>query len=119
MGRLTYESIGKSLEERDNIVVSRSVAKLPGATVVNSVRAALARARDSRLYGSGGIAIIGGAAVYRAFLAHASRLELTMVDCEPDGDARFPFLDPTEWSGSATERTGTEPTYRFVTLSRS
>jgi dihydrofolate reductase len=118
MGRLTFASIGRPLPDRDNIVMTRSVEQVPGAEVARSVAEALALARSSPRYDPRGVAVIGGSAVYRAFLPLASRIELTIVDCSPEGDAHFPFLDPTAWDSEASDTMGEEPTYRFVTLRR-
>lgn len=118
MGRLTFASIGRPLPNRDNIVLTRTVEELPGARIARSVEEALSLARSSPQYGPGGVAIIGGSAVYGAFLPVASRIELTIVDRRPEGDAHFPFLDPTAWDHESSDTMGEEPTYRFVTLRR-
>jgi dihydrofolate reductase len=118
MGRRTFASIGRPLPERDNIVVTRSVEEIPGAQVARSVEEALALARSSPQHGPGGVAIIGGSAVYRAFLPLAGRIELTIVNFQPEGDAHFPFLDPTAWDYETSDTMGDDPTYRFVTLRR-
>lgn len=118
MGRLTFASIGRPLPNRDNIVMTRSVDELPGARVAMSVEEALSLARSSPRYGDGGIAVIGGSAVYQAFLTRAGRVELTIVDSEPEGDAHFPFLDPTAWECEVSPTMGQDPTYRYVTLRR-
>ena len=118
MGRLTFESIGRPLPDRDNIVMTRSVDELPGARVADSIEAALSLARSGSRYGEGGVAVIGGSTVYQAFLAIAGRVELTIVDRYPEGDAHFPFLDPTAWDYEASDTMGDDPTNRFVTLRR-
>lgn len=99
MGRKTYDSIGKPLPNRANIVVSRSMAPADGVIVVRDVDAALARAREEALrMGADEICIIGGAEIYRKLLAHADRIHLTEVAADIDGDTHFPMLDPDAWN---------------------
>lgn len=92
MGRRTFESIGKALPERRNIVVSRSLVSPPGGCeLVRSPAEAVAMA------GNGPVMIIGGGQVYQALMPHAHRMELTWVDAEPEGDTRFPEWDRHQW----------------------
>jgi dihydrofolate reductase len=93
MGRLTFESIGKPLPGRRNIVVtSNTDFEAPGCTVVDSLEAGLAAAADEQE-----VVIMGGAAFYREGLPLAERLYLTRVHAKVVGDVYFPDLDPTEW----------------------
>lgn len=105
MGRKTYDSIGKPLDQRDNIVVTRQTAFQPvGVHVVSSVDAALAlagRLADAR--GADEVAVIGGAEVFRAALAHATRVYLTLVGGAPEGDTYWDALDPSQWEETARE----------------
>ena len=94
MGRATFESIGRPLPGRTNVVLTRREGWEPeGVTVASSLDEALALedARDRDVY------IAGGAEVYRAALSFADRMELTEVDDEPEGDTYFPSVDWTEW----------------------
>ena len=95
MGRRTWASIGRPLPGRDNIVVTRNRAfDAPGATVVHDIESALDAAGDTSE-----IMIIGGETLYRALLPRADRVYLTRVHVAvPDGDARFPDLDPSQWT---------------------
>jgi dihydrofolate reductase len=99
MGRKTYQSIGKPLDQRDNIVVTRDRAFRPeGIIVAPSLEAALDQARALAAAKSiGEIMVIGGAELYRQALPLADRIYLTRVHAEPDGDALFPPLSPAEW----------------------
>jgi dihydrofolate reductase len=99
MGRKTFESIGKPLEGRDNIVVSRRPGfAADGVTVASGLAAALAVAATSaRASGGDEIMVIGGGEVYAAALRLADRLYITHVDAKPGGDARFPTIDPAVW----------------------
>ena len=88
MGRKTWESIGRPLPGRQNIVVSRQPGlEIEGADVVTSPAAAVDVAA-----GANEIMIIGGSEIYALFLPLADRVYLTRVHAEVEGDARFPEL---------------------------
>jgi len=98
MGRRTFESIGRALPGRRNIVVSRRLDAPPaGCELARSIDEALA------LIDAEPVMVIGGAQLYRALLPAADRLELTRVDMAPDGDTRFPELDSRDWQLTAME----------------
>ncbi len=104
MGRKTYESIGRPLPGRQNIVVTRNpdfVAE--GCDVVSSVDAAIEAAGDAEE-----IMIIGGSNIYDAFLPRAHRIYLTRVQAEVEGDTFFPELMPSEWREAAVEKYGAD-----------
>ena len=85
MGRKTYESIGRALPNRRNIIISRDVHyKVEGCEVVNSLEEAISL--------SDTIFIIGGADIYRQSMDIADNIYLTMVHAELDGDALFPNI---------------------------
>lgn len=90
-GRKTYDTVGKPLPGRKNIVLSRSAKEIPGCTVVTTVESALAAAGDVPE-----VMIIGGGEIYAMFLPLATKLTLTHVDAEVEGEAHFP-----EWDRSA------------------
>ena len=93
MGRKTYESIGRALPGRLNIVISRNRSlEIPGVTVVGSFEEALARAGDVPE-----VAVIGGAELFRSALPLASRVYFTRVHGNVDGETKFPALDPSQW----------------------
>ena len=103
MGRKTFESIGRPLPGRDNIVLSRRGFRAEGATVVATLPAALALAAERA--GEGGeVFILGGAELYRETIAMADRLCITEVDAAPEGDAVFPEIDRGFWRESARKR---------------
>lgn len=94
MGRKTFDSLPKgALPNRRNVVLSRSVAELPGAEVFSDLKSALESCgADEEVY------IIGGESVYRQALPWADRLCLTEVDAVPDSaDAFFPEFDKADW----------------------
>ncbi len=119
MGRLTWESLGRPLPGRHNIVLSRDPGyRAEGATVVASIDAALAAAGDAEE-----AMVIGGSAFYRAMLPRATRLYLTRIDAEFEGDAWFPEIDAQAWRETAREAHAPDERnphpYAFVTLERS
>jgi dihydrofolate reductase len=104
MGRKTYDSIGRPLAGRDNIVITRQSAFAPsGVFVVPGLAEAVALGqRLARARGSDEIAIIGGADVFRAALPLADRIYLTAVAASPPGDTRF-SLAQEAWQECARE----------------
>lgn len=119
MGRKTYESIGKALPGRPNIVITTNVEyTLPDATVVNSIDAAMqaASAFDE-------VMIIGGGTIYQTMLAQAQRLYLTFIDLNVEGDTQFPDYEAVgDWLEVARETHQKDEKnphdYTFVTLQR-
>ena len=99
MGRKTFESIGKPLPGRTNIIVTRQAGYQPdGVLVIDGLDAALEHARAiAAADGAGEIMIGGGEAVYRAAMPHADRLYISHVLLSPEGDTRFPDIDPDIW----------------------
>ena len=106
MGRRTFQSIGKPLEGRDNIVISRQSDFAPeGVSVAHRLDEALALAeRFAAARDGADIAVIGGGRVYRAVLPRADRIEMTIVHAEIEGDTTFPALDETEWREVSREK---------------
>lgn len=93
MGRKTYQSIGKALPGRLNIIVTRNATfEAPGCVVVTSLDAALEAAK-----GSEEVMVIGGAEVYALALPKAQRLYITRVQGTFDADVYFPELDWQSW----------------------
>jgi dihydrofolate reductase len=102
MGRKTWESIGRPLPGRRSVVVSRDPGyAAPGAEVVSSVAAALAlTAAEPEVF------VIGGAQIYAAALPLATRILLTQIDADFEGDAHFAAPDPAVWQEVAREHHG-------------
>lgn len=101
MGRRTWDSLPKRpLPGRPNLVVSRDPARVvEGAEAFTSLDAAVARARALAIQtGAEEVMILGGAQIYAALIDQADRLYVTEVDAAPEGDARFPDLDPKAWT---------------------
>jgi len=99
MGRKTWESIGRPLPGRTNIVISRTPDyEAEGARVVDSLDAAVSLAEGIALIdGVDELMVIGGAEIYRQALPRAQRLYLTEVHGEVTGDAFFPSWDRDAW----------------------
>ncbi|MBI2573338.1 dihydrofolate reductase [Candidatus Woesearchaeota archaeon] len=93
MGRKTYDSIGRSLPNRHNIVVSRNTDQIPGVIVSKSIEEAIATAKE---FGRE-IFVIGGAQIYQQALPYATKLYLSLVKHDHEGDTYFPPFDLKEW----------------------
>lgn len=118
MGRKTFESIGKPLPGRLNIVVTRNPDySAPGCTVVASFEQALRAAGPVEE-----AVVIGGAALYERALADADRIYLTEVQAVLEGDTWFPQLDATEWQVTEEHGHGADDSnayaYTFKVLER-
>ncbi|MEJ2382094.1 MAG: type 3 dihydrofolate reductase [Gammaproteobacteria bacterium] len=99
MGRKTYESIGRPLPGRVNIVLTSDPAfTADGCTVVHSVEEALGAAG-----GSEEVMVIGGASLYRHMLPIAHRIYMTLVHARFEGDTQFPVIEPDEWREAERE----------------
>ena len=98
MGRLTFESIGRPLPGRLNIVVSRQPGATEGVTWVTSLDEAIKAAGDVPE-----IMVIGGGRIYEQMLKRADRLYLTHIDAEVEGDTQFPDYEPDEWQSTFSE----------------
>ena len=100
MGRKTFESIGRPLPGRTNIVVTRQAGYAPeGVEVFADLDAAIARGRDiAARDGVDEVFINGGGEIYRAAIGRADRLYITHVEAEPEGDTFFPQIDPAVWA---------------------
>ena len=115
MGRKTYDSIGKPLDGRENIVVTRQEGfSRPGVHVASSVEQALALGQElAEGRGVDEVMVIGGAEVYRVARPRAERIYLTLVHAEPKGDARFHAPDPQQWRETAREPMPQGPNDQF------
>ncbi|MFC4347567.1 type 3 dihydrofolate reductase [Kordiimonas lipolytica] len=118
MGRKTYESIGRPLPGRRNIVVTRNAAwSADGVEVVPSLQAAKEAVADA-----GEAMIIGGAQIYGQCLDVADRLYITEIDITvPDADAWFPAFNKDDWREVSREEHPAEdgkPAYAFVVYER-
>ncbi|HEV8535319.1 MAG TPA: dihydrofolate reductase [Candidatus Limnocylindria bacterium] len=118
MGRRTFESIGRPLVGRTNIVLTRDPAfRCEGCLVARSPDQALALVRDAPE-----VIVFGGAGVFRDFLPLADRIYMTEVDAEVSGDTYFPPLDMDRWRETARQSHAADARhshpFAFVTLER-
>jgi len=124
MGRKTYESIGRPLPNRTNIVVTRDTGfEAAGVKVVHSLDEAIDLAEaDTVINGGEEVIVMGGAEIYAQALPRADRLYLTLVHAEVDGDAYFPEIDLNGYREMAREdypAEGPNPyDYSFLVLER-
>ncbi|WP_259067411.1 dihydrofolate reductase [Mucilaginibacter sp. X4EP1] len=92
MGRKTYDSVGKPLPKRRNIIITRQNITIEGCEVVSSIEAALALCADEEE-----VFIVGGAEIYKQSLHLTDRIYLTIVHKEFEGDSFFPEIVKNEW----------------------
>lgn len=124
MGRKTFESIGRPLPGRTNIVITRDQSySAEGIRIVHSIDEALALAESIALLdGAKELMVIGGEQLYQAILPRAQRLYLTHVYAEVKGDAWFPVVDFDQWQELGREdfsADGPNPyDYSFVVYNR-
>src|SRR3978361_420580 len=98
MGRKTYDSVGKPLPNRRNIIITRQDIAIEGCEVVKSIEEALALSADEKE-----VFIVGGAEIYRQSIHLTDRIYLTIVHQKFDADTFFPAIDNTEWRETARE----------------
>ena len=117
MGRKTYESIGKPLLGRKNIVITSSIKEIRGVQIINSPQELLKNIKNIK----NEIFIIGGQKVYEEFLPFANKMHITEIDLKINGDSFFPVWNRSEWKEiSRTPKKNIEAkiNYSFVVLER-
>jgi len=115
MGRKTYESIGKPLPNRKNIIVTKNLNfQAEGVSVTHSLTEAL------KLSANNSVFIIGGGQIYQQALPLATHLLITFVDIKIDGDTFFPEIDFAQWQETSYTNAENEEglRYSFVDLKR-
>jgi dihydrofolate reductase len=117
MGRKTFQSIGKPLPNRRNIVISKSVTAIEGCEVLPSLEEALLLADKHEE-----LMVIGGATIYNLALPKANRIYLTRVHHEFEADTFFPEIDLNQWQETTREDFLPDEKnpfrYSFITLNR-
>ena len=118
MGRKTFDSIGRPLPKRTNVVITRDTnLAIEGCTVVHSLEEAVAMFDKSEE-----VFIIGGAQIYAQALAVADRIYLTVIDKEYEGDTSFPEIDYSAWKEISREEyvrgEEFEHPFAFITLEK-
>ena len=110
MGRKTYESIGKPLPGRTNIIISRNPGyQQGGCLVINDLKTALKKACES----AEEVFIIGGSELYKTMLPMADAIYLTLINREFQGDTFFPEIDWNDWSEVEREDIEDDPDAAF------
>jgi dihydrofolate reductase len=118
MGRKTFESVGKPLPNRRNIVITRSnTLNIENVEVVNSIEQAIALCnQDEEVF------IVGGAEIYQAAMDITNQIYLTVVHANFEADTYFPEIDPMIWEQTAVEKHEADEknpfAYTFSTLIR-
>lgn len=120
MGRATFDSLGRPLPGRLNIVMTRGHEPLPaGVVAVDSLEEAVWRGgREAGAKRLDDVFVIGGARVYAAALPWATCMILSEIDLEPEGDTLFPAWDRADWMGVGVEEKGGDPSWRVATYGR-
>ena len=116
MGRKTFESIGKPLPGRTNIVITRQKGfQCCGTTVVHSVEEALLICKQEKE-----AFVIGGAEIFKQALPFADRIYLTRIEKDFEGDTKLFEIDPAAWKETSREEFLNDPLpHSFITLNRS
>ncbi len=113
MGRKTFQSIGRPLPNRTNIVITRDPAfSAEGVLVAHSLAEALAKAGD------GEAVVIGGSSLFEEALGRADRFYLTEVHRAYQGDVHFPAWDRAGWQETSRRKVAGDPDISFVTYER-
>ena len=109
MGRKTYEAIGRPLPGRRNIILSTQAEyAVDGVEVYPNIHTVL-----DTLHNAPEIMIIGGAQIYAAFLPHTTRLYITHVHTDIEGDTRFPTIDFNQWRCTSSKRHAADAQHAF------
>jgi len=99
MGRKTFESIGRPLKDRTNIILTRDINyKKDGCVVFNKIEDVINN------FGKENLMVIGGEEIYRQFLPYTERIYLTYIDEEFEGDTFFPEFDEGKWIKESEKR---------------
>ena len=117
MGRKTFDSVGRPLPKRRNIVVTRQDMEIAGCEVVKSLAEAVALCKTEAE-----VFIVGGAEIYRQAMAITDRIYLTIVHHNFDADTFFPEIDYKDWTETEREDHETDEnhhfSFSFITLER-
>lgn len=114
MGRRTFESLGRPLPNRTNIVLSRgNELQHPGITYMSLDEVISYVSSDEEIF------IIGGSEIYSLLIPHVHRMYITDIFLEVAGDAYFPYYNLNEWNIESIQLgQGTDPSYEFISLVR-
>jgi dihydrofolate reductase len=117
MGRKTFDSVGKPLPKRRNIIITRQNIEIDGCEVVHSIKAALALCKNEDE-----VFIVGGAEIYKQSLHLTNRIYLTIIHHQFNGDSFFPEISRNEWKEVSHENHPADDKnafpYSFITYQR-
>ena len=107
MGRKTYESLGKPLKNRNNLVLTKNInySAAEGVKIYGDI--------DSVLKENKELFIIGGQQIYELFLPYANKIYLTVIESEIDGDSFFPQLTENDWKYTYTKNGSDNTTFKY------
>jgi dihydrofolate reductase len=88
MGRKTFESIGRPLPNRNNIVLTKTRSQIPGVIVISDIE----QITEKEYF------VIGGSEIYKLFIDYVDEIYATLIDCEIDADSWFPQIDMDNWN---------------------
>jgi dihydrofolate reductase len=88
MGRKTFESIGKPLPNRNNIVLTKTRSQIPGVILISDIE----QITEEEYF------VIGGSEIYKLFIDYVDEIYATLIDCEIDADSWFPQIDMDNWN---------------------
>ncbi|MCG2617250.1 dihydrofolate reductase [Terrimonas sp. NA20] len=112
MGRKTFESLGKPLAGRTNIVLTRNGSwKAEGVTTVKTMDDAVFLAKQMDVKE---LMVIGGGEIYKMVMPKANRIHLTRVEAEPEGDAWFPEIDSLLWKMVREEKFPADEKHQYA-----
>jgi len=113
MGRKTFESIGRPLPNRTNIIISRDTSlKVEGCIIYNDYREVFSIFEKNEIF------VIGGGEIYQQLLPYADKIELTLIDKEFEGDTYFPDLNSSWVEENRESLTCPEFDYHYITYKR-
>ena len=118
MGRSTFQSLPGPLPDRTNIVLTRNPDYAPGGVEVADSLSQALKIAEQHHGAEAGTYVIGGSQIYAMFLPLADKMELTVVDAEPPGDAWFPSWDSATWHEIESEARCGDPSFETKTLVR-
>ena len=99
MGRKTFDSIGRPLPKRNNLVLSRSMPSQEGIIVCSSIEQSIEKAKQYNQ----DLFIIGGSTIYQQFLPYANKMYLSYIKQEYEGDTYFPEFNKEDWEIESTQ----------------
>lgn len=117
MGRKTFESLPKILDNREHIIITRDKdykVESNRIEIVNDIEEIIEKYQNSNEE----VFVIGGGEIYKQLLPYTNKLYLTIIESDIEGDTKFPLLNINDWNVVHRKRVLGEPTYNFTDLVR-